>query len=272
LFPLLGIYKNELSFFTKHQWWLWTYLQNWLYSFYLISDAKFLTHLWSLAVEEQFYLIWPFIILLIKKPKRLFYVMLLILISVIITRSVIWLYRIEDLNYTTLYTFTRIDGICIGSMIALLMQYKPDIIAKNLTFVVLTLAFLNFIFYFINQQGNYSYPYFAFVGYTTFCAMFGLLIHEVVINNDKYIANRILSFRPLIFFGKISYGFYVYHWPVYIMANAYFLNYLKNNTGLSDYYTRMGGSLLSTILAIIISVISYHFFEKYFLNLKNKFT
>jgi peptidoglycan/LPS O-acetylase OafA/YrhL len=272
LFPLFGLYKKELHYFTQHQWWLWTYLQNWLYSFYLISDAKFLTHLWSLAVEEQFYLLWPFIILLVKKPKRLLFIMVLMLLLVITARSVIWFYRVEDLNYTTLYTFTRIDGICIGSIIALLMKYKPDMIGKNMTAIVLFLAVINFIFYFINQNGNYSYPYFAFVGYTTFCAMFGLLLHEVVINDDKYFANRILSFRPLIFFGKISYGFYVYHWPVYIMVNTFFLNFLKNNTGFGDYYVRAGSSLLSTILAIIISVISYYFFEKYFLTLKNKFT
>jgi peptidoglycan/LPS O-acetylase OafA/YrhL len=271
LFPVLGLYKKELAFFVKNQWWLWTYLQNWLYSFYLSDDAKMLTHLWSLAVEEQFYLIWPFVILLVKSPRKLFFIMLAVLVLTILLRSIIWLSQIEDLNYTTLYTFTRIDGICIGSMVALLLRFKPKLISKNMTAIVLALAAMNFIFYFINQSDRNSYPYYAFVGYTTFCAMFGLLLHEIVTSNDNTIINKILSIKPLRFLGKISYGFYVYHWPVYIMSQLYFFNSLRDSLNLTDTSSRLGASLLSTGLAFFISVISYNYFERYFLRLKNKF-
>jgi peptidoglycan/LPS O-acetylase OafA/YrhL len=271
IIPALGLYKEELTYFIKNQWWLWTYLQNWLYSFHLTSDAKMLTHLWSLAVEEQFYLVWPFIILVIKSPRKLFFIMLTVLVLVIATRSIIWLCRIEDLNYTTLYTFTRIDGICIGSMVALLMRVKPYLITKNMAAIVLVLAAMNFIFYLINKSDGNNYPYFAFVGYTTFCAMFGLLVHEIVTSNKTTITNKIFSVSPLRFFGKISYGFYVFHWPVYLMTQQYFFNYLQNNLQLSGAYSRIGASILSTGLAFLISIISYYYFERYFLRLKDKF-
>lgn len=271
LFPFLGFYKAELSYFVKNQWWFWTYLQNWLYSFHLTSDAKMLTHLWSLAVEEQFYLVWPFIILLIKNPRKLFFFMLTVLVLVIATRSVIWLSRIEELNYTTLYTFTRIDGICIGSMVALLMKVKPQLITKNIAAIVLVLAAMNFIFYLFNQSDGNSYPYFAFVGYTTFCALFGLLIHEIVSGNKTSITNKFFSISPLRFFGKISYGFYVFHWPVYMMTQQYFFKYLQNRLQLPDIASRIGASLISTSLALLISIISYYYFERYFLRLKEKF-
>ena len=151
LFPFLGLYKKELSFFIANQWWLWTYLQNWLYSLFLTDDAKMLTHLWSLAVEEQFYLIWPFIILLVKKPGKLFFIMLTVLFLVFFGRSLLWFSHITDLNYTTLYTFTRIDGICIGSMVALLMSFRPGLIGKYMAIIVLTLASINFVFYFLSN-------------------------------------------------------------------------------------------------------------------------
>ena len=230
-----------------------------------------LTHFWSLAVEEQFYLIWPFVILLVRSPKRLFFLMLSLLLFVIILRSGIWINKIEDLNYTTLYTFTRIDGICIGSMIALLMKFKPKLICNNLTIIVLALAAVNFIFYFLNRINKNGYPYFAFVGYTTFCAMFGLLLHEIVITKSSSLVNRIFSIRPLRFFGKISYGFYIFHWPVYMMSVSFFYDLLDKAVHLSESNTRTGASILSTGLALMISIISYYGFESYFLRLKHKF-
>jgi peptidoglycan/LPS O-acetylase OafA/YrhL len=268
--PSFGFYKIELNYFVKNQWWLWSYLQNWLFSFYLTEDAKILTHFWSLAVEEQFYIIWPFVIILIKSPKRLFFLMLSLLLLVIITRSIIWLNKIEELNYTTLYTFTRIDGICIGSMIALLMKFKPKFIENNFTIIVLGLAVLNFMFYFLNQQNKQGYPYFAFIGYTTFCAMFGLLLHEIVTTKNSSFVNRVFSLRPLRFFGKISYGFYIFHWPVYLMTYILFYNFLEKTVNTSENYLRIGASLLSTVLALVISIISYFSFERYFLKLKLK--
>jgi len=270
--PAIGFFTSDLEYFVRNQWWLWTYLQNWLFSFQLNEDAKILTHLWSLAVEEQFYLVWPFVILLFRSPKKLFVIMLSLLVLVITARSVIWLYKIEDLNYTTLYTFTRIDGICIGSMIALLMKFRPNLIINNFTFIVLGLAIINFIFYFLNQQNKNGYPYFAFVGYTTFCAMFGLLLHEIVTTPKTSVINRILSVRPLRFFGKISYGFYIFHWPVYMMTYTGFYYFLKENINSPGSSVKIIAALLSTGLALIISVISFFLFENYFLRLKKKFT
>ena len=261
VFPLMGWYKRELSFFTENQWWLWTYLQNWLYSFQLTDDARMLTHLWSLAVEEQFYIIWPFVILLVKKPARLFWIMFGVLLLVMTIRSIIWFQQITDLNYTTLYTFTRIDGICIGSMVALLLHYRPGLIGKNVGLIALGLAIMNFIFYFLNKADQNGYPFFAFVGYTTFCAMFGLLVYEVVTNKQTLIS-RILSVRPLRFFGKISYGFYIFHWPIYLMSRKY----LFAETG-----SRLWTAVLATGLALLVSVLSYYYFERYFLRLKSRF-
>src|SRR4030095_2778309 len=61
IFPLLGIYKSELKYYVDNQLWFWFYLQNWLLSFNFPTTGNFLNHFWSLGVEEQFYLAWPFI-------------------------------------------------------------------------------------------------------------------------------------------------------------------------------------------------------------------
>src|SRR5687767_14913517 len=63
--------KIEWNYYQENQVYLWTYLQNWLYIFKEPGSAAILNHYWSLAVEEQFYIFWPLVILLLKKPKYL---------------------------------------------------------------------------------------------------------------------------------------------------------------------------------------------------------
>ncbi|MBK6938248.1 MAG: hypothetical protein IPH18_16315 [Chitinophagaceae bacterium] len=68
---------------------------------------KIALHTWSLAVEEQFYLIWPVIVLFIKKPKILLWLMVIALLFTGVARYLVWSYKVEDLAYSSLYTFTR---------------------------------------------------------------------------------------------------------------------------------------------------------------------
>jgi len=269
IFPLFGDHRPDLQFYVNHQWWFWLYAENWLLSFQFPPPGpNVLNHFWSLAVEEQFYLIWPFVILLIRKPGKLLYCVLSLLLLLLFVRSIIWMKHFPGVNYTTLYTFTRIDGICIGCITALVHQINYDFLRKNMSVIVIALAIMNFGFYFINQSGNF--PYLAFVGYTTFAAMFGLLVHEAV-SGDTRIITLVFSNPVLRFFGLISYGLYVFHWPVYSLTQQYFHNFLTIDVNLSEKMSAIGSSLIATLLAILLSVISYYTFELKFLKLKEKF-
>jgi len=135
--------------------------------------------------------------------------------------------------------------------------------------VVTILAVLNFGFYFLTQYGDY--PYLAFVGFTTFAGMFGLLLHEAVTGDSKIIA-IIFTFPGLKFFGTISYGLYVFHWPVYLMMQPGLFNFFLKTLNLSDEVSKFATSLLATVIAILISTISYYTFEINFLRLKQKFS
>jgi peptidoglycan/LPS O-acetylase OafA/YrhL len=270
LLPQIKSIPLNFDYYTKNQFWLWTYLQNWLYVFKQPHDNKMLLHTWSLAVEEQFYLVWPAIILLIRKPKVLLAISIIALIAVGIARYIIWSFEVQDLAYSSLYTFTRIDGLCIGCILALLMQINPGFLKKYTTLIVLLMAAINFIFYFINNQISFSLPYLAFVGYTTFAVLFGILVYEAVMGESKII--RILFNNSILkFFGKISYGLYVYHWPVYILLFPVFLNLLFNKLSLPYLYAKIGSAFLVILFAVLISLFSYHFFEKKFLRLKKRY-
>lgn len=260
----------DVSYYKDNQFWMWTYLQNWLFIFKEPFGDKVLLHTWSLAVEEQFYLIWPMIVLLIKKPKRLFILMLLALFATGFLRYFLWSFKIEDLAYSSLYTFTRIDGLCIGSIVALSMKMNPYMLKKYKPYIILFAAFVNFGFYFINNQNSFTLPYLAFAGYTTFALLFGILIYEAVINESNII-RAIFTIKILRFFGKISYGLYVYHWPVYLLLYSYFRDWFIKKGFSGSNMTELPAAILVTLFAIIISVISYEFFEKPILNLKKYF-
>jgi peptidoglycan/LPS O-acetylase OafA/YrhL len=267
ILPSFSRFSGDFSYYTNNQWWLWTYLQNWLYIFKPSDAADILHHLWSLAVEEQFYLIWPLVILLVRKPKYLLLLMATVLLTVIVLRFIIWDQKIENLAYFNLYTFSRIDGIAIGSMLALLQNINLNFLKRHTTAIVLSLAAANFIFYFINSRYAFSFPYLAIVGYTTFAVMFALLVNEAVTRESRLV--NILFDNPLLrFLGKISYGFYVFHWPVYILLKPVILEWLGK---VNFPYINITSSFICTGAGLLISILSFRYFENWFLRKKTRF-
>lgn len=258
----------DFSYYSENQAWLWTYLQNWLYIFKPDDSVNILHHFWSLAVEEQFYLIWPLTILLVKKPKWLIALLATALLGVIALRYIVWEFKIENFAYFNLYTFSRIDGICIGSMLALLMRVNSHVISRYQTIIVAGLALLNFLFFFFNRTRSYSLPYLAIAGYTTFAVMIAILVYEAIQQKNKLI-NYIFSNRILKFFGKISYGLYVYHWPVYLILQKPLTDFFRDKIAFLPIPVAV--SITATVLAIVLSWISYHSFEKYFIRMKTKY-
>ena len=274
LFVLLALFvlprlspHFDISYYYDNQVYIWTYLQNWLYIFKPHDGTNAMHHLWSLAVEEQFYLFWPLVILIIRNPKYLLLFISLALAAVIGLRLWIWMHHVADLAYFNLYTFSRVDGICIGTMVALLLHINADFLKKYTYWIVLFFAFMNFAFYFVNSRYHFSFPYLALAGYSTFAMMFGLLVNEAVTGGTPFIT-RLFSLAPLRFFGRISYGFYMFHWPVYLLLSPILFQWLAPR--LQGHGLHFVVSTLATIAAIIISWFSYRFFERYFLRLKDK--
>jgi peptidoglycan/LPS O-acetylase OafA/YrhL len=269
---LIVLPKTNLQFnvqyYIDHQVWIWTYLQNWIYTFQNPGQTNTLNHLWSLAVEEQFYLLWPLAVLFIRNTKYLLLFISLILAAVLGLRLWAWMHQVADLAYFNLFTFTRIDGICIGCMIALLQRVNPNFLKRYTTAIVLFFAFMNFVFFFVNRRYQFAFPYLALAGYTTFAMMFGLLVNEAVTNKTKLV-NFLFNIPVLKFFGKISYGFYIFHWPVYILLGPYLFPWVSKF--VSGSLLQFTVSVLATLAAVCISWLSYQYFEKYFLKLKDRF-
>lgn len=268
LFPAMGIFNEEVKEYQHNSLWFIFYLQNWLFTNNFPVNSHSLNHFWSLAVEEQFYIIWPVVIIILRKPENLVIFLISFLVFLFAARCLIWNVHYPGFNYNTFYTFTRFDGICIGSLVALIVFLKKDFLKYHTATIITVLAIFNFIFYFFDLSGGL--PYLAFVGYTTFASMFGILVYELTQNESSFL-KTIFEFNFLIFFGRISYGLYMFHWPVHYFINKPVVNFLNTHLHWKNVYNDLLTSLLTTIISLILSMASYYFFETKFLQLKEKF-
>jgi peptidoglycan/LPS O-acetylase OafA/YrhL len=156
-------------------------------------------------------------------------------------------------------------------MIALILRVNPGLLEKYRYIIVLSLAGLNFIIYFLNINSPARLPYLAFVGYTTFAILFGILLYECITRNSKWIKILFVN-RPLRFFGRISFGFYVYHWPVYLLLFPYLRDVLIREGSLNSTAVQWVSAIVATLVSLGLSVLSFRYFESYFLRLKKHYS
>lgn len=258
----------QLGYFVNNQVFFWTFTQNWLLIFYPSHDQFALNHLWSMAVEEQFYLLWPLFVALVRKPRILFAFLAILLLSFIVLRFWLWIHQIKDLSYYNFYTFTRIDGICIGCMVALLQKINTRFLGKNMSLIVLGFAAFNFIFYFVNLQYHDTFPYLALVGFSTFSMIFGLLVYDIINRQTKFFSD-IFNIGILKFLGRISYGTYIFHWPLYLLIKPTLTSWASVN--VNSFSPQLFASVIATILSYLLGFLSYRYFELRFLRMKKHF-
>ena len=119
ILPHLFRFPFSIQYFLTHQQWFWLEIQNWLFILKPDGNNNYLNHFWSLAVEEQFYLISPLMILLITPIQKIISFLFYMLLFFMVMRLLLWNFKIDNISYINLFAFTRIDGLCIGSLLAI---------------------------------------------------------------------------------------------------------------------------------------------------------
>jgi peptidoglycan/LPS O-acetylase OafA/YrhL len=217
-------------------------------------------HYWSLGVEEQFYLFWPWVV---GKSSRIIRV-LLIFIGVFILLKIGFaaLYRYTGIIWPyTIMSVCRFECMAIGALGAV-FSFTGDIRFRKIVFhpVSEIIAWLVIVLLFLE-----SFHISSAIDNDIIAAISVVLIMNVSFNNKKIVG---LDNAVFNFLGKISYGIYVYHPLVIFFAIRMFK---KLSIGLTDFQTYV--TVISFILLLTISVAwtSYEFFEKKFLRRKEKY-
>jgi peptidoglycan/LPS O-acetylase OafA/YrhL len=153
-------------------------------------------------------------------------------------------------------------------MLGIVYHINQSLLRKYFTLLVLSLATFNFAIYFIKKDPGF--PIWAIAGYTTFSAIFAILVYESVKKENKVIA-IIFTSAVLRFLGKYSYGFYIFHWPVYLLLKPLTDRFTTNFFTAESTTQLVVSSVIASIAGLAVSVLSYHLFEKHFLDLKKKF-
>ncbi|OQP42738.1 hypothetical protein A4H97_11270 [Niastella yeongjuensis] len=231
----------------------WAYLQDFALAFRWPHVGP--AHLWSLSVEEHFYLFWPLLIYILSTRKIVGASVLIIVIAFVV-RYFMFVHDYEAYYFT----FARIDELSMGALLAVL-EIKNKLIDKNankflLISVILTIPTIALLVIFTDINNGII----QIIKYNLLAFTFLSMIGYVVSLQETSWLKKFLSSKPMLFLGKISYGLYLYH-PLCIAA-------------IWNVFPQMNmvpGFVMAVGFTILVAAASYYLFELNFLKLKRFF-
>lgn len=263
---VFAYFKSNIVYFL-------TYTQNWYYIHDGLPPAGHLNHTWSLAVDEQIYIVWPFLIWLCKTPKQLIYLTITTILFSFLYRIGynIYIDHVGSIHpYPSFFnTFCRLDSFATGSLLYCLLRFKPEFLtAKIMGFVFFLSLFLLMALCWGDHSFELTGYYMRNYGYTIAGIHFSTWFYFGVKNNFQ-ILNKLFGNKFLVYTGKISYSLYVFHWFLLILLLPRISNLLISLTGINSMLISI---TICFIVTFLISILSYEYFEKPIIKLKRKFS
>jgi len=222
--------------------------------------VAFASILWSVAVEEQFYLIWPHIV---KIKKYLLKIMIAIIILYLSVKFIVGQFENEKLYI--LITRTRFSSMIIGGIGAYLVFEKKKIMSLIYNRYVQITTLTTF---FILLSNSVHFKFYGFIRNELISIVVCLLIINIATNKKSIVK---LENRALNYFGKISYGLYVYHLFAVVIVLKLISSYFGPNS-INSFLEYIVIFVPILLITTIISHLSYNYFEMLFLKKKNSFS
>jgi peptidoglycan/LPS O-acetylase OafA/YrhL len=238
------------------------------------ADILSTSHLWSLAVEEQFYLLWPPLVLLLSR-RALIRTSAALAVAALLARVALRLGGAGEVA-TFVLPFARMDALLLGALVALgmrelgsvapLARRAPRVLALSGAVAAATLASAP-------ARTSYAAPWVQTVGYTAIAVFFAALVVTAVAAPAGSRWGRLLRAPALATLGKYSYALYIFH-PL-VMTTLEALGLGADRFAASGEPLPVAGHLAFTAVATLVSLaaawLSWNLMERHFLRLKDRF-
>lgn len=262
---ILGLLVAGYPPVTRNPMWLLTYSMNISIAFFhgVYGNAS---HLWSLCVEEQFYLVWPALIMLVS-ARYLHRLIIFMILGGVAYRLI---GSLSGLSWTaTAYMLPGcLDSLGVGALLAL-YRHDPSTYHRS-RMMLMRIGLLFGLPLLIGLQILWAYqvraktnPLYATLIDLAASLTFVVLI-DVAANNSRSIVSRILSLPPAQYMGRISYGIYLYHF--FLIP---YVPRLLRRFGLEPPTSGRTRFILYSAIAIIIAAVSWHVIERPLSRLKS---
>jgi peptidoglycan/LPS O-acetylase OafA/YrhL len=225
----------------------------------LFQSPSPLEHTWSLAIEEQFYLVWPLVVLGVVALTRRFSRrrvgagtaagMLAVSVGLgVASTAWMWVSYRAGTDPSRLYfgTDTRAGSILVGAALAAWLVWKGPTrrVERRVALEVAAVVAMVFLaFEWARASGTAAFLY---RGGFLACGLAVAAVIAAAAHPRPGVVARVLAVRPLVLLGVISYGVYLWHWPIYVAMT-------ERSTGLS------GATLLLTRIAVTLAVATASF-------------
>ncbi len=256
--------------------WLATYMTN---NYFAIHETWFgsVDHLWSLAVEEQFYLFFPFVILFLPL-KRISKALLFLVIFAVALRTYFFF---DGSSWIKPYVLmpTCLDAFGIGGLLAYWVYFKKEkalqMLSKPLSPILGTLLYFLTVYWLKQIGGGHNYVAIIFLRLAE--SLLSLSILGFLVASSRNSFKSFFELNPLVYIGKISYGIYIFHNFLY---NEYHKISWSPIVKLIDKMSSSQNVLISSLttrivvlylLVIALASISWYVFEKPINKLKNRY-
>lgn len=267
----------QIDALRKVQWWYWTYTLNIAASLRATAEGLPLvhSHIWSLCVEEQFYLLWPAVVLFGGDRRRLMRLFLVVMAAALGIR---WLLTLDAASGIFLKTAPysllpcRMDTFAFGGYLGLAVRGDAAEITRlrRLAPVLLVGALVGLVAIDLRQHGlkPFEDPQ-RTIGFSLLTLGFGGLLVMMLDSEPRSLWRRIFESRPLVYAGKFSYGLYVVHLAVAFAFIPRVVNtwWTKPVWG-SFVFTNLLFLALAGGVSWVIAWASWHLLEKRALALK----
>lgn len=217
------------------------------------------SHMWTLAIEEQYYLVFfPLLIGLLslfRSLRTITWILCGLMVVVWVNRYVAAQHTAPAMLETTLYvrSDTRADALLIGPLIAVWLQLGHRITPRIRLLGIPAVGFLIWIALYAHMDDTWVYEW----GFGAIDIAWGLVL--VAVLGGHHLATRILQTRPIVWTGKVSYGLYLWHMPIFVAVR---LHTIDRNL------PRWFPFALAVALTYAMAAFSYRFVERPFLRRK----